>query len=470
MTAPGLGLDTRRLAAAYRSRDLSPVEVVTAAFARIDETQPLIHAWVSVDPERAVADAQRAERELRAGIDRGPLHGVPLGIKDIFDVTGFPTRCGSAARDDAPPATRNAPSVQALIDCGAVVLGKTVTQEFAAGVVSAPARNPWDPDRVPGGSSGGSAAAVAAGTCFGAMGSDTGGSIRIPAAACGATGFKPAFGTLSTDGVYPLSWALDTVGPIARTVDDTWFMWRALWSDAAAGSQPEWKLPPSSHSEVRLGVSPSYFSDGLHPEVEDVFAQAIDRLRTSGVAIVDADWPDAAAARACAFVINRVETAAVHERVAVNEPERFARYGAELRLRIAAGRSIPALLYLDALRARSALRDSMARLFAEHRLDALMTPTLPTTAVRADRLLIEGTGRDEGIGLAWTRLTMPFNATGQPVLALPCGRDRSGLPVGAQLAGRPGEESRLFGIGRLVESVLEFDCSPPLRSFTETSR
>ena len=170
--------------------------MTAAALARIEATESQIHAWVSVDAQRALAAARAAEHELRTGIDRGPMHGIPVGVKDIIDVVGFPTRCGSAARADAPAASQNAYPVAMLVNGGAVILGKTVTQEFAAGVLSPPARNPWDPDRIPGGSSGGSAAAVAVGACLGALGTDTGGSIRIPAAACGVVGFKPAYGQI----------------------------------------------------------------------------------------------------------------------------------------------------------------------------------------------------------------------------------------------------------------------------------
>jgi aspartyl-tRNA(Asn)/glutamyl-tRNA(Gln) amidotransferase subunit A len=341
-----------------------------------------------------------------------------------------------------------------LVDGGAVILGKTTTQEFAAGTISPPARNPWNPSRIPGGSSGGSAAAVAAGACLGAMGSDTGGSIRIPAAACGVTGFKPAYGQLDASGVFPLSWSLDTVGPIARTVDDTWIMWTVLTDNDSRGVAAPAR--ERNGRPRRIGVPRSFFFDSLHPDVRLAVDAAIERLRDAGVTIVDTPWPEAAAARACGFVINRAETAAVHERTAVQDPRRFARYGADLRLRVAAGRTVPATLYLKAMRARAVLRDSVAQLFANYEIDAVLAPTLPTTAVEADRLVIEGTGLEESVGVAWTRLTMPFNATGQPVLALPCGLDGDGLPVGVQLAGVPGREKALFETAALVEGVLNF--------------
>ena len=453
-------LSIRDLGAGYRDRSYSPVDVTRAALERIAATESTIHAWVEVDHERALAVARIAEHELMSGTDRGPLHGVPVGIKDIFDVAGFPTRCGSAARFDAPIATEDANSVHRLRAGGAVILGKTVTQEFAAGTISPPARNPWDPERIPGGSSGGSAAAVAVGACFGAMGSDTGGSIRIPAAACGVTGFKPAYGSLHVAGVFPLSWSLDTIGSIARTVDDTWLMWNVL--RGASHHQPglPGDGPQSAGKAIRLGISRPFFFEWLQPDVLTAVEAAIDVLAAHGVILVETPWLEAGAARACGFVINRVEAAAVHGRIAVEQPDLFARYGPDLRVRVAAGRSIPATAYLDAIGVRSRLKNGIASLFAAHGIDALLAPTLPTTALRADNLVITDTGLDESVGAGWTRLTMPFNATGQPVLALPCGRDRIGLPVGMQLAGRPGEEDRLLRIGREIEQMLGFHQAP----------
>jgi aspartyl-tRNA(Asn)/glutamyl-tRNA(Gln) amidotransferase subunit A len=461
-----LDLGIRAAGDGFRQRSWSPVDLVRAALERIEATEPELHAWVLVDPDEALRAAARAEQELLSGTDRGPLHGIPIGIKDIFDVAGWPTRCGSAARDDVASAAANASSVQALLDGGAVLLGKTTTQEFAAGTISPPARNPWNSSRIPGGSSGGSAAAVTVGACLGAMGSDTGGSIRIPAAACGVTGFKPAFGQLDIAGVFPLSWSLDTVGPIARTVDDTWIMWKVLLGDDPRARVP--LAPGQRDRPCRIGVPRTFFFDFLHPDVRSAVDAAIETLDDAGLEIVETPWPEAAAARACGFVINRVETAAVHERAAIEDPERFSRYGADLRLRVAAGRTVPATVYLKATGARAILRDSMAHLFSEHEIDAVLAPTLPTGAIEADRLVIEGTGLDESVGVAWTRLTMPFNATGQPVLAVPCGLDSDGLPVGLQLAGIPGQESALFETALLVERALDFHRSyaPLLRTGT----
>lgn len=452
-----LELGIQEIGDGLRKQRWSPIDITQASLARIEATEPELHAWVIVDAERALARAKQAEQELMAGEDRGPLHGIPIGIKDIYDIAGLPTRCGSQARADAAAATASAPTVVRLQAGGAIILGKTVTQEFAAGTISPPARNPWDPARIPGGSSGGSAAAVAVGACFAAMGSDTGGSIRIPAAACGVSGFKPAFGALDVAGIFPLAWSLDTAGPIARTVADTWLTWQAL----ADGGASKLRQAAELESAPRIGVSRPFFFEWLQPGVREAVEIAIARLTENGVTIVAAPWPDAAAAQACAFLINRVETAAVHEAIAVREPDRFSRYGAELRVRVAAGRTIPATIYTRAMQARRVVKESIAQLFADHRIDALLAPTLPTTAIPADRLAIEGTGRDESVGAGWTRLTMPFNATGQPVIALPCGLDSQGLPVGMQLAGIPGDDDNLFAVARAVECVLDFHQARP---------
>jgi aspartyl-tRNA(Asn)/glutamyl-tRNA(Gln) amidotransferase subunit A len=455
MTPDILSLSISELGAGYRRHELSPVDVTDACLASIKRTEPDLHAWVEISADDAREAAGAAEAELLSGIDRGPLHGVPVGIKDIFDVEGLPTRCGSPARANHAPADLDSASVAALRAGGAVLLGKTVTQEFAAGVISPPARNPWDPARIPGGSSGGSAAALAARNCFAAMGSDTGGSIRIPAAACGVVGFKPTYAGLSASGVYPLSWSLDTVGPLARSVADARLTWSLLSGrDVVTFSAPDLR-------GFRIGNLGPFFMDNVQPAVRDAVASTIKVLQTLGAEVVDAPWEEAAAARAIGFLINRAETAAVHGAIARHEPDAFAQLNADLRLRIAAGGILPSELYVNSLRARTVVRDSMAKLFRRHRLNALIAPTLPTTALTASDMSVTGTSLDEGIGAAWTRLTMPFNTTGQPVLAMPVGFDQLGLPVGVQLAGAPGREDELFAIGQVLESALGVQSTPP---------
>ena len=468
MSAP---VDTGDLTVAHavrqlRSGDLTAVQLTEATLARIRETEPAIHAYVEVLTDTALEDAARADADLAAGRERGPLQGIPVGVKDIYDLAGVPTRCGSRVFDDAAPAPADSEPVRRLREQGAVFIGKTVTQEFAAGVVSVPARNPWDPARIPGGSSGGSAAAVAAGSCLVGLGSDTGGSIRIPASVTGTVGLKPTYGRASKRGVYPLSWALDTVGPITRTVEDA-----ALTLNVMAGHDPAdpttVEMPAGDATAelgrdlkgLRLGVARGFFFERVQPDVANAVEASLDHFRDLGAQIIDTPWQDAGAARAIAMILNRVESAAVHEQTLDESAELI---GDDLRLRLIAGASVPAMTYLRATRARVLIRRSIAALFAEHRLDALLSPTLPATALRADHLVLEfPNAPDETVGMAYTRLTQPFNATGQPVLSVPCGFDHDRLPIGLHLAGQPFREAALCRIGHAYERATEWHLRRP---------
>ncbi len=450
-------LTIRQAGALFRCGRLSPVDLTVAVLDRIDKTEASLHAYVEILADWAMASAREAEAALYRGEDRGPLHGIPVAVKDIFDVEGVPTRCGSRARFDAPQAAEDAPSVARLREAGAIVIGKTVTQEFAAGVVSAPARNPWDPARIPGGSSGGSAAAVASASCLAALGYDTGGSVRIPASVTGIVGLKPTYGLIETRGVFPLSWSLDTVGPLARSVDDAALVLEALSRTPLDVASFEQETDGERHGDgrplrgVRLGVSRPHFFDRIQPDVRATVDAAIGQMEGLGAEIIETPWAEAAAARAVAFLINRVETAAVHEEMVRTAPDRLALLGPDLRLRLEAGLLIPAAFYLRALRARRLVGVSIARLFATHRLDGLVVPTLPATAVAAEAAAIAHGDGEEPLATGYTRLTMPFNATGQPVLALPCGLDRVGMPIGLQIVGRPFRERALCRIGRAYE-------------------
>jgi aspartyl-tRNA(Asn)/glutamyl-tRNA(Gln) amidotransferase subunit A len=432
---------------ALRSGKLTAAELVEATLTRAERTEPLLHAYVKLVGDDAREEAERQDDAARGGTFFGPLHGIPIGIKDIFDVAGLPTRCNSKSRARVEPATEDSSSVDMLRRAGGIVVGKTVTQEFAAGVVSHPARNPWDPSRIPGGSSGGSAAAVSVGSATAAMGSDTGGSIRIPASVCGVVGLKPTYGLLSTKGVFPLSWSLDTVGPITKTVEDAYLMYCAL-----AGIQREEPLTPAPLSEVRVGVSHPHFFEQLQPGVYEAVRQAIALMAAAGVEVIDAPWNDARAARAASFIINRVETEVVHREGVRKNPDGYA---PELLERVKASSLIQAGGYVRAQQARAVVRASIERVFLDHGIDVLISPSTPATALPADDLFADYPGAPrEPVGLAYTRMSMPFNATGQPVLSIPCGIDANGLPVGLQIAGRPYDEGRLCRIGMAIEGVL----------------
>jgi aspartyl-tRNA(Asn)/glutamyl-tRNA(Gln) amidotransferase subunit A len=428
-----------------RAGEISSVELTNAVLARIAATEPAIHAYVIVLEQQALAAAQRADAELRAGKDRGPLHGIPIAVKDIFDMAGLPTRCGSAVRRDVSAATTDAAVVTCLREAGAVIVGKTVTHEFAAGVISPPARNPWDPTRIPGGSSGGSGASVAAGSSFAALGSDTAGSIRIPASLNGVVGLKPTYGRVSREGVFPLSWSLDTVGPLARTVDDAWIVFTAMRDDG-----DDVLVSLNDLAGVRLGVPRRYFFDRLQPDITAAIERAITTFADLGAEIVEVDWADAEAASAAGFVICRPELAAVHEQTLRAVPERF---NPLLRSRLEAFSLLPGREYVRARRARSVLRRSMADLYRRHDLAALITPTTTATATDADALTVAYPDGEAPVHAALTRCTMPFNTTGQSALSMPCGFDRDGLPIGVQIVGRPYEEVHLCAIGRSFEQA-----------------
>ncbi|MDQ3044563.1 MAG: amidase [Chloroflexota bacterium] len=434
----------------FRAGDTTAVALTEALLDRVAATEPAIHAFVSVLSESALTAAAHADIAFRAGSDHDPLQGIPLGVKDIFDMAGMLTGCGSPTRAECPLATVDAPAVAALRQAGAVFIGKTVTQEYAAGVISVPARNPWDPSRIPGGSSGGSAAAIAAGSCLGALGSDTGGSIRIPASLCGIVGLKPTWGRISLAGVFPLSPSLDTAGPLARTVEDVALLYDALTAHKRpAPIAPGVADSPATLAGTRIGVARSFFFDRLQPDVLSAVEAALDTFHQLGAELIETPWPEATAARAAAFLISRVESVVVHDQALRHAPEGF---NPDLRLRLEAGTLLSAETYLQAKRARIAATRALANLFREHRLDALAVPTLPATAAPADHLFVAyPDGGEESVTLAYTRLTMPFNATGQPVLSLPCGFDSAGLPIGLQLAGYPDEETALCRIGQAYQ-------------------
>jgi len=431
---------------ALRRRDVSATELLDESLSVIGATEDILHAWVDVDLERAMSEAEAADRAFADGNSSGLLHGIPTGVKDIVDVAGYPTRCGSRLREHATPAKSDADVVTRLRRAGAVIVGKTTTQEFAAGVMSPPARNPWNPCHAPGGSSGGSAVAVATGSALAAVGSDTGGSIRIPAAVVGVSGFKPAYGALPTRGVSALSPSLDTLGPIARTVDDVWLTWQAMiGGDGAPAS--------ADITGWRIGFPHVHFRDRLQPDVRSAVEIAAALLQDLGATIVEADWDDAARARGASYVINRVETGDALWHVVNGDPAAMAKLNPDLQVRIMGGRLIPAVTYLEALRQRVAVRDAMAAYMRDHLLRAVLTPGLPATAIDAGTNRVVHDDGDEPVGVGFTRLTMPFNATGQPVLSVPCGFDRHGLPIGLQLAGVPGDEATLFAIGLAYEDA-----------------
>ena len=435
--------------------ETSTESLIQALLQRIDATDDTVHAWLDVRPRYLVDGARVADRRRTLPREAPPLLGIPLGIKDIIDVAGYATECNMPSRKGIAAAARDAEMVHRLRQAGALFVGKTVTQEAAAGVVSDPCRNPWDTDRIPGGSSGGTAAAIANGTCLGGLGTDTGGSIRIPAALCGVVGLKPTYGRLPLDGIFPLSASLDSVGPLARTVADAVVLYLVM------ANRPEevagvWERYPESEGTLagtRIGVIRPFFADRLQKAVADAFEASIMTVRELGAEVVEVEWPDAAHARTVAMMISRVESAQVH-RSAMRDPE--GEMGEALRSRIELGAIMPADAYFQALAARVAIRESIAALYREHRIDAVMVPTVPATAPKSGDAVEYEDGTSEEVSAAMTRLTQPWNATGQPVISVPNGFDGQDLPTSVSFVGRPDAELALADIAHAFEQATGF--------------
>ena len=446
------------LGARYRKRDLSPVEVTQALLARIDKLDPILHAFVTLTADRALADARAAEEALGKG-DSRPLLGIPVAHKDIYLTRGIRTTGGSALLADWIP-DEDSTCVARWRDAGTVLLGKLITHEFAFGLQMPghrfpAARNPWNLDHIPGGSSSGSGAALAAGLVVGATGSDTGGSIRGPAAFCGIVGLKPTYGRASRAGVLSLSWTLDHTGPMARTVQDCAYLLQGF-----AGHDPA--DPASSRAPVhdylaplardvhglKIGVPRNYFFDGVDPEVGRAFEDALGTLRKLGAEVRDVQIPSMAGAPSFLLIL-MAEAYAYHERDLREHPEL---YGEVLRERILAGALVTASEYMQAQRIRSEICRETAEVMKS--VDVLATPT----AVKPATPFAQAQNPD----FSFPRSNMPpFNLTGSPTLALPCGFSSSGLPLSFQLSGRAFEEGTVLRVGHAYEQATAWHTRRP---------
>jgi aspartyl-tRNA(Asn)/glutamyl-tRNA(Gln) amidotransferase subunit A len=440
---------------AIRTRQLSPVELADSVLQRVEQVEPHLGAYVTVTAEHTRRAAREAEADIAAGRYRGPLHGIPMGLKDLIDVAGAPTsagsrvRAGHRARADSTVAAR-------LAAAGAVLVGKTHTHEFAYGLITPQTSNAWDAGRVAGGSSGGSAVAVAAGTATFALGTDTGGSIRVPAALNGVVGLKPTYGLVPRHGVTSLSWSLDHVGPVTRTVEDA-----ALVLTALAGHDPRdpasLTTPPVDHrpgpgtdlTGLRVGVPRTYYFDHVDAEVEAAVRRAVDRLQSLGARLVEVEIPMTRYIQATQWGLMVPEATAYHESTLRTVPEL---YQADVRVLLEAGALMPAGDYLRAQRSRTLMRQEWARMLRE--VDLIAAPTVPATAVEAGQETITwADGTVEGVSDAYVRLSSPANITGVPSLSVPVGHDAAGLPIGMQLLGRPLGESVLLRVGHAYEQT-----------------
>jgi aspartyl-tRNA(Asn)/glutamyl-tRNA(Gln) amidotransferase subunit A len=439
-----------------RAHRFSAVELATAAISRIDRHNPELRAFITVTPAQALNQAREADRELAQGKDRGPLHGIPVALKDLFATRGVRTTAGSRIHENYVPKV-NATVVEKLLAAGAVLLGKLNMHELAYGITSAnphfgAVRNPRNLQHSPGGSSVGSGAAVAAEMVFMAMGTDTGGSIRIPASFCGTVGLKPTYGRVSRYGVLPLGFSQDHMGPLARSVRDA-----ALGLNAIAGHDP---LDPTSSRRpivdyvpdgdcgiagVRIGFPDSFFFDCLDGDVEAAVRGAVARAEVLGAKIRPVRLPDMEALNAIARIVLLSEASAVAEPY----PEDRSLYGADVRALLDQGRLVPATDYINAQRLRRQMRREFNRVWKE--VDCLITPATPMPAPRIGDTKVALGGREEDVRLAATRLVRPVNALGYPALSLPCGLSVAGLPLGMQIIGPAFGEALVLRVGAALE-------------------
>ncbi len=445
------------LAIALRERRLSPREVVGALLERIEAADKEFNAFITVLPEKALEEAALAEKEIAAGEYRGPLHGVAVGLKDLICTKGVRTTMGCAFFEGYVP-DQSATVALKLEQAGAIIIGKTNTHELAYGATGdvshfGPTRNPHSPDKISGGSSSGSGAAVAAGLCYAALGSDTAGSIRIPSALCGVVGIKPTFGRVSKRGVFPLSWTLDHVGPLTRTVKDN-----ALLLNVLAGHDPE--DPYSTHrpaedfardlqDDVRsgvVGVPASFYFEHIEGDVERRVMEAIDVFRALGTEVREVDIPHLHKTLKAQRLTLAAEAYAVHEERLKSEPEKF---DDEIRQHILDGEHLKAHRYATAQQTKRHSLEEFERVLK--RVDVLLTPTVPTAATEIRQRETDIRGYKEFIDLALTRLTGPTNLNGLPSLSVPCGFAGQGLPVGLQLIGRPLDEATIYRYAHAYE-------------------
>ncbi len=439
-------------AALIRTRKLSPVEYTAALLARIERTDPKLNAFVTLAPEQALEAARSAEEEIAHGRYRGPFHGIPYALKDIVDAVGLPTTghskilIDSIARSDA----RVTAKLRAI---GAILLGKLSTHEFAIGGPSfdlpwPPARNPWHLDHFPGGSSSGSSTGLAAGPFPAAIGSDPGGSIRNPASLCGIVGMKPTYGLVSRRGVLPLSFALDHVGPMTRTVRDNALMLQVIagYDDSDPASADVGVADYSAELDrgvrgLRIGVIRHFYTKDVEADPEQIAAleTAVEMFAKQGALVSEITLPPLADFSACGQIIMAAEAYAVHERWLKTRAED---YGARARERLLAGASLAAADYLQAVRWRLALK--RRTLAAFEGIDVAITASSMDPACRIDDV--------EKLALNyWRQARMPFNVTGQPAIVIPAGFSRGGLPLSLQIVGHPFDEATCYRVAQAYE-------------------
>ena len=458
-----------RLSGLVQGKEVSPVEVIEAHLARIDATEPTLNSFITLLPEQAKAEARKAEQEIQSGTYKSPLHGIPVGLKDLYYVKGVRNTAGCRIFDEFVP-DFDCTVAARFKEAGAILLGKLNMHQFAYGPTGenpdyGNMHNPWDPQRISGGSSGGSGSAAAAGQCTITMGSDTGGSVRIPSALCGLAGLKPTYGRMSRYGLNVLSWSLDHPGPMARTVEDC-----ALVMNVAAGYDP--KDPASANVPVpdytrsltgnargiRVGVPKEFFEVPLDPQVEQAVRSAIDVLADRGATIREVSLPMFPVSGPVSTTVLMVEAAALHRELVLTRGDQVA---PSVRMRIEAGMFFSGADYVQAQRARTLFTEQSRELF-EH-VDILAGPTEPITAHKIGESEVKVGDTMQPSTPTLTQYTRAFNLNGFPAITVPCGFDDGGLPIGLQLAGKPFDEETVLRAAYAYEQATEWHTRrPPL--------
>ncbi|HXK30801.1 MAG TPA: amidase [Candidatus Binatia bacterium] len=452
-------------AAGLRRKDFSPVELTKACLARIEAIDGKLHSFITLTAELALRQAEQAEKELHSGNDRGPLHGIPIALKDLYMTKGIRTTCHSAVLENWTP-DHDATTVTKLQEVGTILLGKLGMHEFAFGGPSIDApfpavRNPWNTAHIPGGSSSGPGAALAAGLCYGALGSDTGGSIRTPSSHCAVVGIKPTYGRVSRFGVVPLSWSLDHAGPMARSVEDCAILLQTIAGyDAKDPASTNLAVPDfravlrDGIKGLRVGVPRAHWFDenkGTDPETEAVFDNALKTLESLGAVIVKIDGKAFSIARKANQTILVCEAYAYHEKTLQATPMKF---GSSVRRRMLEGAFLSAADYITALRARSVLNDQICANFTRVDVFAVPGAARPPEAFE---------GMDPNEQNLRPNFTNPFNLTGLPAISVPCGFTSGNLPVGLQIVAQPFEEATCFRVAYAYEQATEWHKKmPPL--------
>jgi aspartyl-tRNA(Asn)/glutamyl-tRNA(Gln) amidotransferase subunit A len=465
-TEPAL-MTLTAIARAIADKELSSHEVTRSCLHRIAQWQPHLNAFMAIEAEAALKAAEEADAALAKGNRKGVLHGVPLAHKDMYYDAGKVTTCGSLIRRDFVPTTTST-ALQRLKDAGSIRLGSLQMAEFAYGPTGHNAHygavhNPWSLPNITGGSSSGSGSAVAARLTFAALGSDTGGSIRMPAHFCGVTGLKVTYGRVSRAGAMPLSQSLDTVGPLARTAEDC-----ALLLQLMAGPDPEdptasgapvpdyMAATAASIKGLKIGVPASFYVDDLDPEVARILDEMVAVLKREGADIVKVELPDQRQIAAASQLVLAVEAAAFHKRWLIERPQD---YGPQVLMRLQNGLAIPGVTYLEAMRWRGAAL--AAHVTATSGVDAVIAPVSPVPAPTIAESDIGNTPGAEAVIQRLTRFTRPVNYLGLPSLAIPSGFTRTGLPVGMQLIGRSFDEATLLTIGATFQRATDFHAKVP---------